>query len=428
MSLQVEKLEHNMAKLTIEVPAEELEKAIEEVYQRNKKNITVSGFRKGKVPRKMVERMYGKGIFLEDAANDLIPNAYSREIDGCDLEIVSYPSIEVTQVESGQPFIFTAEVALKPDVILGEYKGVQVERPDDEVKDDEIQAELLREQEQNSRLVTVEDRPAENGDIVTIDYEGFVDGESFAGGKASDYALTLGSGAFIPGFEDQLIGSRAEEDVELHVTFPENYGNDELKGRDAVFKCTVHRVERKELPELDDEFAQDVSEFDTLEEYKADIRKRLAKEKEEEGKRKKGNEAIAKIVEASQMEIPDAMLETQKNQQIDEFSRRLQMQGMLLEQYLKMTQSTMAQLENEMEERAMESIKNRLVLEKIVEIENIQPTQEDVDAEIEKTAERYRIEVDKVRDMLGDKELEQMKQDLAVQQAFDLIAEEAVAV
>ncbi len=428
MSLQVEKLEHNMAKLTIEVPAEELEKAIEGAYQKNKKNISVPGFRKGKVPRKMAERMYGKGIFLEDAANDLIPDAYSNAIDGCDLEIVSYPSIDVAQIEAGKPFIFTAEVALKPDVVLGEYKGIQVERPDDEVKDDEIQAELFREQEQNSRLVAVEDRPAENGDIVTIDYEGFVDGESFAGGKASDYSLTLGSGAFIPGFEDQLIGSRAGEDVELHVTFPENYGNDELKGKDAVFKCTVHRVEHKELPDLDDEFAQDVSEFDTLEEYKADIRKRLAEEKEEEGKRKKGNEAIAKIVENSQMEIPDAMLETQKNQQIDEFSRRLQMQGMLLDQYLKMTQSTMAQLENEMEERAMESIKNRLVLEKIAEVENIEATQEDVDAEIERSAKMYRMEIDKVRDMLGDKEIEQMKQDLAVQKAFDLIAEEAIGV
>lgn len=428
MSLQVEKLEHNMAKLTIEVPAEELEKAIEGAYQKNKKNIVLPGFRKGKVPRKMVERMYGKGVFLEDAANDLIPEAYSKAIDGSDLEIVSYPSIDVTQVEAGQPFIFTAEVALKPDVVLGEYKGIEVEKPDDEVKDDEIQAELFREQEQNSRLVAVEDRPAENGDMVTIDYEGFVDGVSFAGGKATDYTLTLGSGAFIPGFEDQLVGTRAEEDVELHVTFPENYGNDELKGKDAVFKCTVHKVEKKELPELDDEFAQDVSEFDTLEEYKADIRKRLAEEKEAEGKRKKGNEAMAKIVEASQMDIPDAMLETQKNQQIDDFTRRLQMQGMLLEQYLKMTQTTMTQLEGEMEERALESIQNRLVLEKIVEVEKIEPTQEEIEAEIEKTAKMYRMEIDKVREMLGDKEMEQMKQDLAVQQAFDLIAEEARAV
>lgn len=428
MSLHVEKLEHNMAKLTIEVPAEELEKAIEGAYQKNKKNIVLPGFRKGKVPRKMVERMYGKGVFLEDAANDLIPEAYSKAIDGSDLEIVSYPSIDVTQVEAGQPFIFTAEVALKPDVVLGEYKGVEVSKPDDEVKDDEIQAELFREQEQNSRLVAVEDRPAENGDMVTIDYEGFVDGVSFAGGKATDYTLTLGSGAFIPGFEDQLVGTRAEEDVELHVTFPENYGNDELKGKDAVFKCTVHKVEKKELPELDDEFAQDVSEFDTLEEYKADIRKRLAEDKEAEGKRKKGNEAMAKIVEASQMDIPDAMLETQKNQQIDDFTRRLQMQGMLLEQYLKMTQTTMTQLEGEMEERALESIQNRLVLEKIVEVEKIEPTQEEIEAEIEKTAKMYRMEIDKVREMLGDKEMEQMKQDLAVQQAFDLIAEEARAV
>ena len=428
MSLQVEKLEHNMAKLTIEVPAEELEKAIEGAYQKNKKNIALPGFRKGKAPRKMVERMYGKGVFLEDAANDLIPEAYSKAVDESDLEIVSYPSIDVTQIEAGQPFIFTAEVALKPDIVLGEYKGIEVEKPDDEVKEDEIQAELIREQEQNSRLVAVEDRAAENGDIVTIDYEGFVDGESFAGGKATDYPLTLGSGAFIPGFEEQLVGVRTDEDVELHVTFPENYGNDELSGKDAVFKCTVHKIEHKELPELDDEFAQDVSEFDTMEEYKADIRKRLTEEKEAEGKRKKGNDAIVKIVENSQIDIPDAMLETQKNQQLDDFSRRLQMQGMLRDQYLRMAQMTQEQLENQMEERAKENIQNRLVLEKIAEVENIQPTQEQVDEEIKKTAEAYHMDIEKVRDMLGDKEMEQMKQDLAVQQAFDLIADNAVAV
>lgn len=428
MSLQVEKLEHNMAKLTIEVPAEELEKAIEGAYQKNKKSIVLPGFRKGKAPRKMVERMYGKGVFLEDAANDLIPQAYSKALEECDLEIVSYPDIDVTQIEAGKPFIFTAEVALKPDIVLGEYKGVEVAKPDDEVKDDEIQAELFRQQEQNSRLVAVEDRAAENGDIVTIDYEGFVDGVSFAGGKATDYPLTLGSGAFIPGFEEQLVGVRAEEDVELHVTFPDNYGNAELEGKDAVFKCTVHKVEHKELPELDDEFAQDVSEFDTLEEYKADIRKNLAEEKEAEGKRKKGNEALKKIVENSQIDIPDAMLETQKNQQMDDFNRRLQMQGMLMDQYLRMAQMTMQQLEEQMKERAQESIQNRLVLEKIVEVENIQPTQEQVDDEIKRTAEAYHMEIEKVRDMLGDKEMEQMKQDLAVQQAFDLVAENASAV
>ena len=421
MSLQVEKMEHNMAKLTVEVPAEEVEKAMENVYQKSKKGISVPGFRKGKAPRKMIERMYGKGVFLEDAVNDLLPDAYAKAAKESELEIVSRPEVDITQAGPGQSLIFTAEVAVKPDVVLGEYKGIEVERAEVEVTDAEIEEELHKEQDKNSRMVAVEDRPAEMKDTVTLDFEGFIDGEAFPGGKGEDYPLTLGSGMFIPGFEEQLVGVRTGESAEIHVTFPDDYGNEDLVGKEATFRCEIHKVEKKELPELDDEFAMDVSEFDTLEEYKADIRKNLLEEKEAAARRRKGDEALRKAVEAAQIDLPQAMIATQQEQQKEEFVARLRSQGMDLQQYLSIARITMAELDEQLEKRATESIQNRLVLEKIAEVEEIKPTQEQLDAELQKTADMYKMEMDKIKEMISDYEMEQVTKDLAVQQALDLI-------
>ena len=425
MSLQVEKLEKNMAKLTIEVPAEELEKAMQNAYLRAKNRITIPGFRKGKAPRKMIEQMYGKGIFLEDAANALIPEQYSKALEECNLEIVSQPEIDVTQIEPGKAFIFTAEVAVKPEVTLGEYKGLEVPKSETEVTDEEIEAELKKEQEKNSRTITVEDRGAENGDIATIDFEGFVDGTAFEGGKGTDYPLTLGSGSFIPGFEDQLVGAKAGDHVEVNVTFPEEYQSKDLAGKAAVFQCDVKKVETKELPELDDDFAQDVSEFDTLAEYKEDIKKNLTERKEKEARTAKENAAVDKAIENAQMEIPDAMIETQISQMLDDFSRRMQAQGLTMEQYMQFTGLTADKMREEMKPQALKRIQTRLVLEKIAETENIQPSEEEVNEEISKMAEMYKMEADKLKELLGDRELEQMKKDMAVQKAVTLVADEA---
>ena len=423
MSLQVEKLEKNMAKLTIEVSAEDLEKAMQAAYQKAKGRITLPGFRKGKAPRKMIEQMYGKGIFLEDAANALIPEHYSKALEECDLEIVSQPEIDVTQAEPGKAFIFTAEVAVKPEVTLGEYKGVEVPKSETEVTDEDVEAELKKEQEKNSRTVTVEDRGAENGDITTIDFEGFVDGEAFEGGKGTDYPLTLGSGSFIPGFEDQLVGAKAGDHVEVKVTFPEEYQAKELAGKEAVFQCDVK--EAKELPELDDDFAQDASEFDTLAEYKEDIKKNLTEKKEKEARAAKENAAVDKAIENAQMEIPDAMLNTQVRQMLDDFSRRMQSQGLTMEQYFQFTGMTLEKMQEEMKPQALKRIQTRLVLEKIAEVENIQPTDEEVEEEFKKMADAYKMEVEKIKELLGDRELEQMKKDMAVQKAVTLVADEA---
>ena len=425
MSLQVEKLEKNMAKLTIEVPAEDLDKAMQNAYLKVKNRITIPGFRKGKAPRKMIEQMYGKGVFLEDAANALIPEHYSKALEECDLEIVSQPEIDVTQAEPGKAFIFTAEVAVKPEVTLGEYRGLEVPKTETEVTEEEIAAELKKEQEKNSRTITVEDRGAENGDIATIDFEGFVDGTAFEGGKGTDYPLTLGSGSFIPGFEDQLVGAKAGDHVEVNVTFPEEYQAAELAGKAAVFQCDVKKVETKELPELDDDFAQDVSEFDTLAEYKEDIKKNLLEKKEKEARTAKENAAVDKVIENAQMEIPEAMINTQISQMLDDFSRRMQAQGLTMEQYFQFTGMTADKMREEMKPQALKRIQTRLVLEKIAETENIQPSEEEVNEEIGKMAEMYKMEADKLKELLGDRELEQMKKDMAVQKAVTLVADEA---
>lgn len=425
MSLQVEKLEHNMARLTIEVPETELEAAMEKAYQKQKKSISLPGFRKGKAPRFMVEKMYGKGVFLEDAANALIPGEYSKAMDESELEIVSQPEIAVTQLEPGKPFIFTAEVAVKPEVTLGEYKGVEVEKQVVEVAEEEIEAELTKERESNSRMIDVEDRAVEDGDTVTLDFEGFVDGEAFEGGKGEGYPLVIGSNTFIPGFEEQLIGTAIDEDKEVNVTFPEDYQSEALQGKEAVFKCKVSRIQKKELPELDDEFAKDVSEFDTLDEYKADIKKNLAESKEQDAKRAKEDAVVEKIIEAAEMDIPEAMISSQTSQMMDDFGRRMQSQGLSMEQYFQFTGMTAEKMMEEMKPQALKRIQTRLVLEKIAEVEDIQPTEEQIDEEINKMAEMYKMEADKFKEMIGEYEMDQMKKDMAVQQAVTLVSDAA---
>ena len=425
MSLQVEKMEKNMAKLTIEVSAEDLEKAMQNAYQKAKGRITIPGFRKGKAPRKMIEQMYGKGIFLEDAVNALIPEHYSKAMGESELEIVSQPKIDLVQAEPGKELIFTAEVAVKPEVTLGEYKGVEVPKSDVTVTDEDVDAEVKKEQEKNSRTITVEDRAAQLNDTVTIDFEGSVDGVAFDGGTATEYPLTLGSNTFIPGFEEQLVGANTGDDVEVKVTFPEEYQAKELAGKEAIFKCAVKKIEAKELPELDDDFAQDASEFDTLAEYKEDIKKNLTEKKEKEARAAKENAAVDKAIENAQMEIPDAMLNTQVRQMLDDFSRRMQSQGLTMEQYFQFTGMTLEKMQEEMKPQALKRIQTRLVLEKIAEVENIQPTDEEVEEEFKKMADAYKMEVEKIKELLGDRELEQMKKDMAVQKAVTLVADEA---
>lgn len=425
MSLQVEKLEKNMAKLTIEVAAEELEKAIQAAYLKNRSRISIPGFRKGKAPRKMIEQMYGKGVFLEDAVNALIPEEYNKALEECDLEIVSQPEIDVVQLETGKPFIFTAEVAVKPEVTLGEYKGIEVPKADVSVSDEEVDAEVKKEQEKNSRTITVEDRAAQTGDIVTLDYEGFVDEVAFEGGKGTDYALTLGSNTFIPGFEDQLVGVNAGDSKDVNVTFPEEYHSKELAGKPAVFKCTIKKVEVKELPELDDEFAQDVSDFDTFEEYKADVRRKLEEKKAADAQREKENAVVDKIIEGASMEIPEAMVKGQCRQMLDDFARRMQSQGLTMEQYYQFTGSTAEKMMEDVKPQALKRIQTRLVLEKIAEVENIQPTEEEVEAEIKEMADMYKMEVENVKKLIGEAQMTQLKQDMAVQKAVSFVAEQA---
>ena len=425
MSLQVEKMEKNMAKLTIEVAAEDLEKAMQNAYQKAKGRISIPGFRKGKAPRKMIEQMYGKGVFLEDAVNALIPEHYSKALAECELEIVSQPTIDITQAEPGKAFIFTAEVATKPEVTLGDYKGVEVPKTEITVTDEDVDAEIKKEQEKNSRTISVEDRAAQLNDIVTIDFEGSVDGVPFDGGQATEYPLTLGSNTFIPGFEEQLVGAKVGDDVDVKVTFPEEYQAKELAGKEAIFKCAVKKIEAKELPELDDDFAKDVSEFDTLAEYKEHVKTNLEDKKADEAKRAKEDAAVDKAIENAQMDIPEAMLMTQCRQMLDDFSRRMQSQGLSMDQYFQFTGMTAEKMMEDMKPQALKRIQTRLVLEKVAEVENIQPTEEEVNEEISKMAEAYKMEADKLKELLGERELEQMKKDMAVQKAVTVIADAA---
>ena len=425
MSLQVEKLEKNMAKLTIEVGADELDKAIESAYQKQKGKISIPGFRKGKVPRQVVEKMYGKEVFYEDAANILIPDAYEKALDECEEDIVSSPKIDVTQIEAGKPFIFTAEVELKPEVKLEKYKGVKVEKADVDVTDEEVDEVIEKERENNARNITVEDRAVKDGDMTVIDFEGFVDGEAFDGGKGENYPLTIGSGAFIPGFEEQLVGSEIGKEVEVNVTFPEDYHAENLKGKAAVFKCTVKEIKEKELPELDDEFASEVSEFETLTEYKEDVKKNLEEKKMKEAKENKEREAVEAVVDLSEMDIPEAMVETQQRQMVDEFAQRITMQGLSMEQYFQFTGTSYQQMLENVKPQAEKRIQSRLVLEAIAEAEKIEVTDEDFEKEIETMAEVYQMDASKVKEMLGEKEMKNIRQDLAVKKAAEFVVENA---
>lgn len=427
MSLQVENLEHNMAKLTIEVSAEDVEKALQQAYLKERKRISLPGFRKGKVPRQVIEKMYGPEVFYDEAANHMISEAYGKAYDECELEIASQPKVEIVQLEKGKPFIFTAEVAVKPEVTLGEYKGLKVDKVSAEVTDEEVDAEIEKERERNARTVDVTDRAVQDKDQITLDFEGFVDGTAFEGGKGEDYPLTIGSGAFIPGFEDQLIGAEIGKETEVKVTFPEEYQAKELAGKEAVFKCTVKTIKVKELPELDDEFASDVSEEgETMEEYKAEVRGKLKERKEREAKEKKENQVVEQAVANAEIDLPEPMVDLQARQMADDFARRIMQQGMTLKQYFQFTGLSEEKMMEELKPQAEKRIRTRLVLEAIVAAENIEVSDERLEEELKKMAEAYQMEVDKLKEFMGENEKKQMKEDIAVQEAVTLITEAAV--
>ena len=424
MSLKVEKLENSMAKLTIEVSAEELDKAIEKAYQKNKNKIAIPGFRKGKAPRAIIEKMYGKEVFYEDAANEIIPDAYDKAYDECEEDIVSAPEVDVVQLEAGKPFIFTATVALKPEIKLGKYKGVKVAKADTTVSDDEVMAVIEKERENSARSISVE-RPVKDKDEVILDFEGFVDGVAFEGGKGENYPLTIGSGSFIPGFEEQLVGAEIGKEVTVKVTFPEDYHAEDLKGKAAEFKCTIKEVKEKELPELDDEFAAEVSEYDTFKEYKEATIKSLQDKKLDEAKNKKEDEAIEAIIAASEIEIPASMLDTKKRQMVQDFAQNLRQSGLNMEQYFQFTGLTAEKLLEQVEPQAVKSIKSRLVLENIVKAEKIEASEEDFEKELNRIAEAYKMEVDKVKEMIDDNAKKQILEDLAVQKAVEFVVSNA---
>ena len=428
MSVQVESLEKNMAKLIIEVPAEELEKAIQEAYQKQKSKISLPGFRKGKVPRQMIEKIYGPEVFYEDAANSLISAEYPKAVEESGEEIVSRPTIDVVQIEKGKPFIFSAEAAVKPEVTLGTYLGVQVAKAEITVTEEEVDAEVNKERESNARMVAVEGRAIENGDTAVIDYEGFMDGEAFEGGKGENHSLVIGSHTFIPGFEEQLIGKGAGDNVEVSVVFPEEYHAKELAGRPALFQVKINEIKVKELPELDDEFAQDVSEFDTLAEYRESVRKAVEERKQEEARRQKEDEAVQKAVEGAKMEIPDAMLDTQVSSMLEEFASRIGQQGLSFEQYLQFTGATVEALQEQMRPDALKRIQSSLVLEAIAKAEQLEVSEEEFEEEIEHMAAAYNIEKEKLEDLMDDTERKSIRTDLSIQKAVDLITEQAVEV
>lgn len=428
MSYKVENLENSMAKITIEVSAEDFEAAMVKAYNKNKGKIQIQGFRKGKAPRKMIEKMYGPEIFYEDAANFAIPDAYEAAAKECGLDIVSRPEIDVEDIGSGKPFVFTATVAVKPEVELGDYKGLEVAKQEVKIMAADVNAEIDRVREQNARITTVEDRAIKKDDIAVIDFEGFVDGEAFEGGKGTDYSLTIGSHSFIDTFEDQLIGKKTGDEVEVNVTFPEEYHVDELKGKPAMFKVAIKEVKVKELPKADDEFASEVSEFDTLKDYKASVKKTLTERRKAQVKTEKENQVIEKAVENAKVELPAPMVDEQVNQMINEFASRLQQQGLGIDQYMQMTGMQPQALMDQMRPEAEKRITTRLVLEAVAAAEKIKATAKDIDKEIEKMAEMYNMEADKIKEMFGDAEREQMSQDIAVQKAVDLLVKEAVEV
>lgn len=428
MSYTVENLEKSMAKITITVDADAFEEAMVKSYNKNKKNISIQGFRKGKAPRKMVEKLYGPEVFYEDAANFAIPDAYEEAAKESGLEIVSRPEIDVVEIEKGKDFVFTATVAVKPEVTLGDYKGIEVEKKTVKVMAADVNAEIDKVREQNSRMITVENRGIKKDDTAVIDFEGFVDGEPFQGGKVEDYSLVIGSHSFIDTFEDQLVGKKVGEEVDVNVTFPEEYHEASLKGKPALFKVTVKEIKKKELPKLDDEFASEVSEFETLKEYKASVKKNLTERRKEEAKREKENEVVEKVVENITVELPEPMVDEQTQQMIQEFAGRLSSQGLSFDQYMQMTGMTVDALMGQMKPEAEKRIRTRLALEAIVDAEKIKATAKDIDKEIENMANMYQMEVDKIKEMIGDAEKEQIGKDLAVQKAVDFVVKNAVEV
>ena len=427
MSFKVEQLEEkNMVKLVIEATAEEFEAGLNTAYNKSKSKINVPGFRKGKAPRKIIEQLYGQEVFFEDAANAIIPDAYAKACIESELDIVSQPKISVTQLEKGKPFVFEAEVAVRPEVELGNYKGVEVSKVDTEATDADVEEEIKKVAEQKSRTITVEDRAVKDGDMTVIDFEGFVDGVAFEGGKGENYPLTIGSHSFIDNFEDQIIGMNIGDEKEINVTFPEDYHAEELKGKPATFKVSVKEIKEKQLPDIDDDFAQDVSDFDTLDEYKADLKKKIAERKEAEAKKQKETEAIEKIVADSKMDIPQAMIDTQVTRMAEDFAQRLQQQGLSLEMYFKYTGLTAEKILDDMKPEAVKRIQNSLVLEAVAKAENIQVSDDEFNAELSKMAEMYKMEVDKIKEFMGESEEKQMRDDIAIQKAVDLIVSSAV--
>lgn len=425
MSVQVEKLEKNMAKLTVEVSAEDFKAAIKKAYNKTKNRFAIPGFRKGKASQAVIEKMYGEAVFYEDAADEAINSTYAEAMKESGLDIVSRPEITVEQIGKDQAFIYSALVAVKPEVTLGEYKGVEVEKADAAVTAEDVEAELKRVQEQNARLLTVEDRPVADGDQTVIDFEGFVDGKGFEGGKAEDYPLTIGSHSFIDTFEEQLIGKNIGEECEVNVTFPTEYHAAELAGKPAMFKVTVKEIKVKELPALDDEFASEVSEFDTLDEYKQDIEKKLQERKEKAAASQNEDRIVAKVVENASMEIPEKMIDAQVDNMLRETAQRMQSQGLSMDLYMKYTGMTADQMKDQMRPEAVKRIQTRLVLEAVVKAENIETSEEKLDEEIAKMAEAYKMEADKLKSYMTDSDKDQMKQDLAVQAAVDLLVSEA---
>lgn len=423
MSLSVEKLENSMAKLTIEVPAEEFSKAITEAYNKNKSKFSVPGFRKGKVPQAYIEKMYGPSVFYEDAANKLINEYYPKEIADCDLEIVSNPEIDVEQIEKGKSFIFTAMVATKPEIKLGEYKGIEIDKIDDEVTDEDVMAEILKTQKENSRSIPVEDRAAAMDDEVTINYEGFVDDVAFEGGKDENHKLVLGSHSFIDTFEEQIVGKNIGDKFDVNVTFPEKYHAPELAGKPAVFKVELVGINAIELPELDDEFAEEVSSFDTFDEYKEDVRKTLQVKKEKEVTNRKQEAVLAKIAEATDMNIPEPMIKYNQEKMFDEFGQNLMYQGINMEQYLALMGTTKEKMLDQIKPDAIKRIKNGLILEAVVDAENITATDEELEEELNKMAEAYQMEIDKLKELIGDGEMESVKKDIAVRKALTLLSD-----
>ena len=425
MSVQVEKLEKNMAKLTIEVDAAQFEDAMKKAFNKNKNKFNIPGFRKGKAPRAMIEKMYGEGIFYEDAADEAINATCMQAMDESGLEIVSRPEVAVEQIGKDKPFIYTALVAVRPEVILGEYKGIEVEKADASVTAEDVEAELKKVQEQNARLLNVEDRPVADGDKTVIDFEGFVDGKPFDGGKAEDYDLTIGSHSFIDTFEEQLVGKNIGEECEVNVTFPEEYHAPELAGKPATFKVTVKEIKVKELPALDDEFAGEVSEFETMDEYKKDIEAKILERKQKEAATENENRVVDKVAANASLEIPDKMVESQIDNMVQDTARRMQGQGLSMDMYMKYTGMTMDSMRDQMRPQALKRIQTRLVLEEVVKAENIQVPDERLDEEIAKMAAAYQMESDKLKEYMSDRDKEQMKEDLAVQEAVDFLVAEA---